>query len=64
MVIEAIPGAQFVLEIVALATVAATAATYRLNERGHDFNVGRVVAEASFFAMLIGTLIQGVALAI
>ena len=58
MVIEAIPGAQFVLEFVALATVAATAVYYRLNERDPEIDVAREVANVSGFVLLGATLIQ------
>ena len=62
MVIEAIPGAQFVLEVSALLAIPGTAVAYPLKDRNPDLEVGRVVALVSLSGVLLGVLAQGVAL--
>jgi len=57
-VIQAIPGAQFVLESVAIGTVVATAVAYRRKERYPDLDVAREVANTSAFALVVATLAQ------
>lgn len=61
-VIEPIPGAQFVLELVAIGTVLATAFAYRRRERMPDLDVAKEVANASALVLAFATLIQFVAL--
>ena len=56
--IEGIPGAQLLLEVVAITTVIGTAAAESRKERDPDFDVSRMVSAWALAVLLFTSIVQ------